>query len=53
MSQEKEKNPIFEYAERLKRGEKIPCKKTKLKVPYKADGTEDWDNAETIKVTYE
>jgi len=49
----KEKNLILEYVEKIKRGEKIPFKRTKMHVPYKSDGSEDWDNAEIIEVTYE
>ncbi len=48
-----EKNLILEYAEKIERGEKIPFKRTKMRVPYKDDGTKDWDNAEVVEVTYE
>lgn len=49
----KEKNPIFEYVKKLERGEKIPLRRTKMRAPYKEDGSVDYDNAEIVEVTYE
>ena len=44
---------LSEYVKKLERGEKIPLKRTKMRIPYKANGEEDWDNAEVIEVRYE
>lgn len=44
---------LSEYVKKIERGEKIPLKRTKMRVPYKANGEEDWDNAEVLEVKYE
>jgi len=52
----KEKNfssDISEYVKKIERGEKAPLKRTKMRVSYKDNGEEDWDNAEVLEVRYE
>jgi len=46
-----EKNLIS--VKEIEKGEKIPFRRTKMRVPYKSEGSEDWDKAEIVEIIYE